>query len=85
MLADEPVASLDPAISEEILNLLREIQQRDGITMVVSLHQVEYARKYAERIVGLKDGVIVFDGAVDQLTDGVLSEIYGRGLDGVKA
>jgi phosphonate transport system ATP-binding protein len=77
MLADEPVASLDPATSEEILDLLREIQKQ-GITMVVSLHQVEFARRYAERIIGLNDGRVVFDGAPDALSDDILDTIYGR-------
>ncbi len=77
MLADEPVASLDPATSEEILDLLREIQKQ-GITMVVSLHQVEYARRYAERIVGLNDGRVVFDDAPEALSDEILETIYGR-------
>ena len=77
MLADEPVASLDPAISEEILDLLSEIQKQ-GITMVVSLHQVDYARRYAERIIGLNDGRVVFDGTPEALSDAVLQTIYGR-------
>lgn len=85
VLADEPVASLDPAISEEILDLLREIQRRDGITMVVSLHQVEFARRFAERVIGLNDGKIVFDGDVSALTDNVLTAIYGRALDDATA
>ena len=77
MLADEPVASLDPATSEEILDLLSEIQKQ-GITMVVSLHQVEYARRYAERIIGLNEGLVVFDGTPEALSDEVLETIYGR-------
>jgi phosphonate transport system ATP-binding protein len=77
MLADEPVASLDPAISEEILDLLSKIQKQ-GITMVVSLHQVDYARRYAERIIGLNDGRVVFDGTPEALSDAVLQTIYGR-------
>lgn len=85
VLADEPVASLDPAISSEILDLLREIQRRDGITMVVSLHQVEFARRFAERVIGLNDGKIVFDGDVSQLTDEALAAIYGRALDETRA
>lgn len=82
MLADEPVASLDPATSEEILDLLREIQQRDRITLVVSLHQVDYAKQYAERIIGLNDGEVVYDGTVDGLTEDVLTAIYHRPGDG---
>ncbi len=77
MLADEPVASLDPATSEEILDLLSEIQKQ-GMTMVVSLHQVEYARRYAERIIGLNEGLVVFDGPPNALSDDILETIYGR-------
>ena len=79
MLADEPVASLDPATSVEILDLLHEIQ-RQGITMLMSLHQVEYARRYAERVIGLNDGRVVFDGAPAALTPAVLETIYGRAV-----
>jgi phosphonate transport system ATP-binding protein len=82
VLADEPVASLDPATSEEILDLLTGIQRRDRITMVVSLHQVEYARRYAERVIGLNDGRVVFDGTADALTPDVLESIYRRPAGG---
>ncbi len=76
MLADEPVASLDPATSEKVLGLLSTICREDGITAVVSLHQLEYAQRYADRIVGLADARIVFDGTAPQLDDAHLSRIY---------
>ena len=62
MLADEPVASLDPAAADVVLRLLRDICHADGLTAVVSLHQVDLARRFAERIVGLRRGRVVFDG-----------------------
>lgn len=78
ILADEPVASLDPVTSEEILGLLREICDRDGITIVVNLHQVDLARRYADRIIGLNSGRLVFDGSPAELTDHALETIYER-------
>jgi ABC-type phosphate/phosphonate transport system, ATPase component len=78
ILADEPVASLDPVTSEEIMTLLREICDRDGITVVVNLHQVELARRFADRIIGMNSGKIVFDGSPDQMTQPVLRTIYQR-------
>lgn len=78
ILADEPVASLDPVSSEEIMTLLREICDRDGITVVVNLHQVELARRFADRIIGMNAGNIVFDGSPEQMTQSVLRTIYQR-------
>ncbi len=77
ILADEPVASLDPASSERVLTSLREICQQDRIPAIISLHQLEYARAYADRIVGLSQGAVVFDGPPSNLTEDVLDEIYG--------
>jgi phosphonate transport system ATP-binding protein len=67
MLADEPVASLDPTTAERVLRLLHDICKADGLTAVVSLHQVALAREFADRIVGLRDGHIIFDGAPQAL------------------
>lgn len=78
ILADEPVASLDPVSSEEIMTLLREICDRDGITVVVNLHQVDLARRFADRIIGMNSGKIVFDGSPEQMTQSVLRTIYQR-------
>lgn len=78
ILADEPVASLDPVSSEEIMSLLREICDRDGITVVVNLHQVDLARRFADRIIGMNSGKIVFDGRPEQMTQSVLRTIYQR-------
>lgn len=76
ILADEPVASLDPATSVRVLGLLRDICKEDGITAIVSLHQLEYARSFADRVVGLADSQIVFDASPSELTDAQLDYIY---------
>ena len=70
ILADEPVASLDPATAERVLTLLHGICRADGLTAVVSLHQLDFARRFGERIIGLAAGRIVFDGPPDRLDDG---------------
>ncbi|GIK82935.1 MAG: hypothetical protein BroJett024_40400 [Alphaproteobacteria bacterium] len=62
ILADEPVASLDPAISREILALLRDVARESGATVLCSLHQTDLARDFADRIVGMRAGRVVFDG-----------------------
>lgn len=76
ILADEPVASLDPATSHRVLSLLHRICKEDGLTAVVSLHQVEFAREYADRIIGLSHGQVVFDGAPVQLNEDACDQIY---------
>ncbi|MEQ8265636.1 MAG: phosphonate ABC transporter ATP-binding protein [Parvibaculum sp.] len=77
ILADEPVASLDPATADKVLALLHRICREDGITAVVSLHQVELARRYADGIYGLAGGRIVFDGPAAGLDKAMLDTIYG--------
>lgn len=78
ILADEPVASLDPVTSDEIMHLLKEICVKDGITIIVNLHQVELAERFADRVIGLNSGRIVFDGPPRELNAQVLKEIYRR-------
>jgi phosphonate transport system ATP-binding protein len=77
LLADEPVASLDPARSFQLLTLLREICRESGIATVVSLHQVGLARRFADRVIGLRAGEVVFDGPPRALTQAALLSIYG--------
>lgn len=77
ILADEPVSSLDPKLSRVVLDILKRVCREDGITALVSLHTLELTREYADRVVGLKDGQIVFDGATEALTDGVVDAVYG--------
>lgn len=68
LLADEPVASLDPNTAVRLLQSMHDICKSDGLTAVVSLHQVDLARQFADRIIGLKDGSVVFDGSPEELT-----------------
>lgn len=79
ILADEPVASLDPTTAQKIMDLLLDICKKDGITAVVSLHQVDLALSYADRIVALAKGKIVFDGAPAELSPTRLEAIYQAG------
>lgn len=76
VLADEPVASLDPRISREILSLIHTAARERGTTVMCSLHQVDLARAFADRIVGMRDGRIVFDGTPDELTDQRVQQLY---------
>jgi len=76
ILADEPIASLDPASADRVLGLLHQICKADGITAILSLHQLQFARRYAERIVGLARGAVVFDGTPDQLGPAEIKDIY---------
>ena len=78
ILADEPVASLDPATSDNILGLLHRICVEDGILAIVSLHQVELARRYADRVLALSEGRLVFDGPPKELCSETLQGIYSR-------
>ncbi|MDM5371573.1 phosphonate ABC transporter ATP-binding protein [Bacillus bombysepticus] len=77
ILADEPVASLDPLTTKQVLNDLKKINEDFGITTIVNLHSIDLARQYATRIIGLHAGEIVFDGSVDEATDEKFAEIYG--------
>lgn len=85
ILADEPVASLDPANATAVLSQLRDICRQDGIAAIVSLHQLEYAKRFADRIVGLSDGTVVLDDAPDALTDQDFRRLYGAAPSPVAA
>lgn len=76
VLADEPVASLDPATSRKVLGLIHSICKSDGIGAIVSLHQVDLAEEFADRVLGISDGQIVFDGPAKDLSKNVLADIY---------
>ena len=78
LLADEPIASLDPASAKRVMETLVEINRADGITVMVSLHQVEYARRYCPRTIALRDGVIAYDGPSTALTPAFLRDLYGE-------
>lgn len=76
ILADEPVASLDPLSLETVMDALRQVTEKEGIACIVNLHQVDVARKYATRIIGIRHGHVVFDGKPEELTDDVTTMIY---------
>ena len=76
LLADEPVASLDPKSSNLILSLLKKINQEFGTTILCNLHQVDLAKKYSDRVVGLIDGKITFDEKSSNINETYLKEIY---------
>lgn len=78
MLADEPVASLDPVLAHSILRYLEQLNQEDGITVLCSLHFLDLVRRYASNVVGLKDGQVVFQGLPEEITDQRFKEIYGE-------
>jgi phosphonate transport system ATP-binding protein len=77
VLADEPTSSLDPKTSVEVMALLAELARSRAIPIVVNIHNVELARRYASRIIGLAGGTVVYDGAPEGLTDAQLKGIYG--------
>lgn len=81
MLADEPIASLDPASSKRVMETLKTINEEDGITVVVSLHQVDYAVRYCPRTIALRDGQKIYDGPSSALTPEFLHELYGSSSD----
>ena len=77
ILADEPIASLDPRNAQIVMQSLRDINRNDGITVVTNLHTLDTARAYCERIVGMQAGKVVFDGGPDDLTEAAARSIYG--------
>ena len=80
ILADEPVASLDPKTARSVLQYLREATRELGIAVVCNLHQVDYAREFGDRIVGLSQGRMVFDGAPELLNEDALNAIYSTDM-----
>ena len=81
LLADEPIASLDPESARNVMQTLRDLNQKDGLTVVVTLHQVDYAMRFCPRTVALKKGEIVYDGPTERLTPQFLAELYGAESD----
>ncbi|WPH17397.1 phosphonate ABC transporter ATP-binding protein [Variovorax paradoxus] len=77
VLADEPIASLDPESSRKVMEILARINREDGCTVIVSLHQVDIAMKYCPRVVALNQGQVVFDGPSSALTPALLRDLYG--------
>ena len=78
IIADEPIASLDPSSARRVMDTLRDLNNHDGTTVLVSLHQVEYALSYCPRTIALRDGEVVYDGPSSNLTTDFLGELYGE-------
>lgn len=88
ILADEPVASLDPVLAHSILGHLEDLNQQDGITIICSLHYLDLVQRYSTSVIGLKDGEIVYQGNRDQIrqmTDSEFKDIYGQEAERVGA
>ena len=83
ILADEPVASLDPVAARKVMENLRDLNRQDGLTVVVTLHQVDYAMRYCDRVVALKAGKVVYDGPASGLEKPKLIDIYGPEFEDV--
>jgi phosphonate transport system ATP-binding protein len=80
ILADEPVASLDPPTANVVMRDLQRINRELGITTIVNLHFLDLARRYGDRIIGMREGRMVFDGTGEQADEQVFEDIYGRSL-----
>ena len=78
ILVDEPTASLDPKTSRQIMRLITELCEENQLAAIINIHDVALAQMYAERIVGLREGTIVYDGSPDDLKPDILTEIYGK-------
>lgn len=81
ILADEPVASLDPVTAKQVMDYFKKINKENNIAILINIHHVDLALDYAKRVIGIKDGVIVFDGPANQVDDEVLKKIYGDNLE----
>ena len=77
LLADEPTSSLDPKTSVEIMQLLKDLVERLSIPVLVNMHDVELAKRFAVRIIGMSDGQIIYDDSPKELSDSILQKIYG--------
>ena len=81
ILADEPIASLDPEAARRVMENLARINHEDGITVVVSLHQVDFAIRFCPRTIAMRDGEVIFDGPSERLTPDFLRKLYGAASD----
>jgi phosphonate transport system ATP-binding protein len=79
ILADEPIASLDPLNAKIVMDSLRDINEQEKITVITNLHTLDTARSYCERVIGMAAGKVVFDGTADELTADAVKMIYGVG------
>ncbi|QOR70874.1 phosphonate ABC transporter ATP-binding protein [Ruania alkalisoli] len=82
MLADEPVASLDPPTAHAVMNDLARTSSERGLTVLINIHLMDLARQYTQRMIGLRDGELVYDGSAAEATDADFEQIYGRPIQG---
>ena len=80
ILADEPVASLDPITATQVMKDFEKINKELKITVLANMHHVDMALKYARRVIGIKDGEIIYDGPADVVDNALLKKVYGRDL-----
>lgn len=85
VLADEPVASLDPELAEQVMSVLARIAREDGVLTLINLHQIDLAKRFADRLIGIAQGVVVFDGPPAELDEYALNQIYRFDVAGVRA
>ncbi len=83
ILADEPVASLDPVLAHSIMQYLEEINKKDGVTVLCSLHFLDLVHRYSDRVIALNNGQMVFDGLPSEIDDAKFKEIYGKDAERV--
>ncbi|MBR2808706.1 MAG: phosphonate ABC transporter ATP-binding protein [Erysipelotrichaceae bacterium] len=81
ILADEPVAALDPIMADVVMNDFKRINKELNITILINIHHVDLALKFADRVIGIKAGKIVYDGPANKIDDAMLEQIYGRALN----
>ncbi len=81
ILADEPIASLDPRSAEQVMSILKMINETHGVAVVTNLHQVDVATRFAQRIVGLREGQLVLDTTAERLDEALLEQLYGDQLE----
>ena len=81
ILADEPVAALDPVMADVVMNDFKRINKELNITILINIHHVDLALKFADRVIGIKAGKIVYDGPANKIDDAMLEQIYGRALN----
>ena len=84
ILADEPVASLDPITATQVMDYFTKINREQNIAILINIHHVDLALDYATRVIGIKDGVIVYDGPADKVDNDVLKNIYGEKLSEIE-
>lgn len=84
ILADEPVASLDPITAKQVMDYFKKINKKKNIAILINIHHVDLALEYADRVIGIKDGTIVYDGPSKDVDSEVLTKIYGEKLDELK-